>query len=90
MITPTTASEWRLTGRCWNRNYSIESPMISTELTFEGSDKVTITINGTYSYKDSSTGRWSIGKVTFTPSTLTFESGDYGHKAFTAFCSSIN
>ena len=85
----TTASEWRLTGRCWNQNYSIESPMISTQLTSEGSDKVNITINGTYSYRNSM-GLWSAGTVTFTPFSLTFESGEYGHKSFSAACSSIN
>lgn len=84
-----TASEWKLTGRCWNQNYSIEYPMISTQLTSESSEKTTITINGTYSYRDTM-GIWSAGTVTFTPFTLTFENGEYGHKSFSADCKSIN
>ena len=81
------AYKWRLTGRCWNQSYSIESPMILTQLTSEGSEEVTILINGTYSYITEPGGNWTYGHVTFTPTSITYGKGEYGDKSFNANCS---
>lgn len=78
-------SEWKLTGMCGGQSYSIDSPMISTNLTFEGSSKTTIMVNGTYSYRGG-LGAWSVGRVLFSPSTVSYEEGEYGFRQFDASC----
>ena len=78
-------SERKLTGMCGGQRYSINSPMISTNLTFEGSSKTTIRVNGTYTYRDR-LGEWSLGRVLFRPSTVSYEEGEYGFRQFDASC----
>ena len=78
--------EWKLTGMCGEQSYSIISPMVTTNLTFKGSSKTTITVNGTYSYRVGLGGAWSVGRVLFSPSTVSYEEGEYGFRQFDASC----
>lgn len=76
--------DWKLTGTCGGKTYSINSPSSSTHIIFDGSSKVTINIAGSFSYTKSAA--WYIGRVTFSPFSITYEDGEYGIKQFDASC----
>lgn len=79
----TTHAWWKLTGTCGGQSYTIQYPSTAAHLIFSGSDAVTLSALGTYSYREDDTSVIKLGDVTFSRP-VSFAAGEYGIKTIKA------